>query len=220
MVDTLINLSGGVDSAYALWKFLKTGQVPLVFHCKLGNEFGPQAVRRRREYEWESVQNIISWCKSQGLPEFEFVFNEFDYGSVGWCVNDIEIIGFMNGILLRQTAAYNLRDKDYSNISKIIVSSNVGDVGSIGYEHRSKLRKDITQLVAMRPIEFVSPMKDMQKLDILLECPQELIDLCYWCRVPWGDNKVCGVCDPCKQIVKLKMVKAQYVPKEVAEKWS
>lgn len=218
-VDTLINLSGGVDSVYCLWKFLESGQVPLVHHCKLGNEYGIQTTPRRAEYEWKAIQDIREWFTKKGYPEFEFVYSSFDYGTVGWNGNDIEIVGFVNGMMLRKTASYNLRGRDYSNITKIVVSVNADDVSSFGYLHRSTSRKFLTNKLAERLLDYVEPIKDRRKLEILLDMPEDLLDLCYWCRCPWGDRKNCGNCDPCAQIIKMQMVKAGVVTLEGALKW-
>ena len=47
--------------------------------------------------------------------------------------------------------------------------------------------------------EAIYPLINMDKIDVVRAIPRDLLDLCWYCRVPLN-NKKCGNCFTCKQV--------------------
>ena len=86
---TLLNFSGGIDSAYCLYRYLKDDprETLLVHHLNLINKEG------RAPHEKQAVKSILDWCVKNGIANFKYIESAFDYGTLGYLVKDIEIIG-------------------------------------------------------------------------------------------------------------------------------
>jgi hypothetical protein len=187
---TLIQLSGGVDSAYVLWKWLveNPNEYCLVHHIKLIN------YEQRHDYEIEAIDKILKWLDKKGLKNYFYVQNTFDYGNFLDVISDSEICGFHAGILLRNSR--------WSGINKILlpiynVTPNYAKMQEGGREHnRLKLIKTTSK---RDDYEIIYPLIHMSKIDVVRAIPRDLLDLCWYCRVPLN-NKRCGNCFTCKQV--------------------
>src|SRR5690606_12086583 len=91
----IVNLSGGVDSAYGLYLCLEAGCDVLVHHIRLKNHEGRQDVDQR------ATRDILDWLRAQKLPgRMTYVESGFDYGSLRYVVRDIWIWTLFTGIIL------------------------------------------------------------------------------------------------------------------------
>jgi|688.fasta_scaffold105289_3 hypothetical protein len=179
---TLIQLSGGVDSTYVLWKWLveNPNEYCLVHHIKLMN------YEKRYDYEIEAIDKILRWLDSKGLKNYFYVQNTFDYGNFPTVITDVEICGFNAGVLLR-----SYRWSDIKKILLPIYGTNT---------EREKSRRLLMEVTSRRnDYEVVYPIGNMDKSDVIRELPRELLNLCWYCRVPL-DNKQCGQCFTCRKV--------------------
>src|SRR5690554_5062689 len=78
-LTTLLHLSGGQDSTYVAWKWLKDNpdEVLLIHHINLlsGGE-------NRMAQENRAVRNILEFLRSEGLYNFIYHESGFNYGSL------------------------------------------------------------------------------------------------------------------------------------------
>src|SRR5690606_19571219 len=92
--DTLLLLSGGIDSAYCMWRLLSEGRSLLVHHVHLTNHEG------RVQYEAQAVKRILAWMRGRGLNRFTYTESSFDYGSLRFIVKDSYLWAFHIGIIM------------------------------------------------------------------------------------------------------------------------
>ena len=192
-VDTLLNFSGGIDSTYCVWEYLKQNPQSrlLVHHINLVNREG------RVSHEKKAVTGILrKLVKSYGFSNYEYLETGFDYGNIKHVIKDIEIVGFFTGLILR--------GKKYQNVNKVILPSNKQDAESPGFEVRDKSRKDVAKLIARRDIEYVYPIRQYTKEELVQRLPSDLLELTWYCRIPKVDGKPCGKCTPCKHVSRSK----------------
>jgi len=189
-MDTLINLSGGVDSVYCTWKLLKDNpnKKYLVHHVARS-----KIVRTRKEKE--AVDNVLKYFEDNSLTNFKYI------ETTGYLlpksvspVKGIEMIGYFTGVILRS----------YPDITKVVICANAEDlVQGEGYNLRSKTRFDITHATSRGvEVEYLYPLKHMTKGEIADALPVELLSLCFYCRKPDTDGNPCGKCQPCVNIRK------------------
>lgn len=183
---SLINISGGVDSVYDAWKSLESGGHVLLHHCVLKSR------TNRWSYEKKAVNHSLSFFRNNGMKNFVYVETEFDYGTVNHLIYDVELIGFLTGLVLRNPR--------YSSIKKVVVSVNKDDPSGRDLSSpRRVVANSLATTVIGREIDFVYPHINMTKKQIIDDMPQDLLSGLWWCRVPKNGNK-CGSCKPCKEI--------------------
>lgn len=196
-IRTLINFSGGMDSAYVLYKYLKENPEEkfLVHHINLRHY-----KEDRMNRESIAVSNILYWLKSQGLDNFDYYESHFDYGGLPEIsVKDIQIVAFFNGIILKTPK--------WSKINKIIISWHKGEVYD-GAEDKKGLKvKSILRSLGVNPLPVLEyPIESLSRLDIVSLMPVELLHLASSCRRPTSEDN-CGKCIPCKEFKKLGIFK-------------
>ncbi len=202
-IDTLINFSGGVDSTFYLYQYLKNNPNKdlLVFHLKMTNFQGRQA------YEYKAVKDILKWLSDHGYSNYKYLEAAFDYGDMDGKIMDVAVIAFMNGILLG--------DPKYEKIVNILSCVNrwdptptaprIKDARAI----RSLVLKSRWPKVEVKRsnFNFLDPYRKYRKSEMLTEMPRELFDLTWYCRQP-QEGKTCGKCHACvmvdRALVRLK----------------
>ena len=178
---TLIQLSGGIDSAFILWWWLVNhpDEYCVVNHINIIH------YENRSKKESEAVDRILRWLDSQGLKNYFYLENTFDYGNIPSVVYDVEICGFVSGIIL-----HNSR---WESINKVFFPI-------YGHEtQREKTRRRVMKLTSKRKVECIYPLIGLSKTDVMKMMPYELLKLCWYCRVPIN-NQPCGNCHTCKQV--------------------
>lgn len=190
-MDTLLNFSGGLDSTYCLYKYLKDNpqKTLLVHHCHLVTKQG------RANLETKAVANILKWCKDNGLSNFEYRQTTFNYGSLNR-VLDVQVIYFLTGIIMRQPQ-YKSSIRYYISCLPKDELQRLGEETLQGIWDRAN-----TILSATAPeadLETVYMMKDKTKAQIVAEMPKSLTRLAWSCRQP-KNNQPCGKCHTCKQL--------------------
>lgn len=183
----MVNISGGVDSVYAALKALESGQSLLLHHCVLKSR------TNRWEQEKKAVQHALAYYRNRGLENFIYVETGFDYGKISYLIYDVELIGFLTGLVLRNPR--------YNSVKKVIISVNKDDPSGRDRNAPRRVTSNAlaTTLLGDRKVEFVYPHVDMTKKDMLKDTPKELLEKLWWCRTP-KNNNACGTCRPCREI--------------------
>lgn len=189
-MDTLINLSGGVDSVYCAWKLLNENpnEKFLIHHVARS-----KLVRTRKEKE--AVDNVLKYFEENELTNFKYIETTgYVLPKSVSVIKGIEMVGFFTGVILRS----------YPDIKKVVICANSEDlVQGEGYNLRSKTRFDITYATSRGiEVEYLYPLRYMTKGEIADSLPVELLSLCFYCRKPDDDGNPCGRCQPCKNIRK------------------
>lgn len=206
-MSVLINFSGGLDSLYILLNTLSsTTEKVILHHCKISNLEG------RRDAEYNSVHAIVSELETLYPDRIKYIETSFDCLKTGYVVRDIEIIAFMNGIILR--------NPDYKDISKILVSANAHDESNDPNESSVVRRREILDIIGPSKSEsklLSFPMLHMTKKEIIDSIPESFLEKSWYCRKPIGfdeNNKIvspigdtakywknCKQCKTCIQVL-------------------
>lgn len=187
--DTLLLLSGGIDSAYCMWKLLSEGRSLRVHHVHLTNHEG------RVTHEAEATERVLAWMRGQGLTRFSYSTSSFNYGTLGFIVKDSYLWAFHIGVIMA-----NPRNRA---ITKVIVPRHydafpTGPTGP-GPERTDRVWREIPRQVCGRVPELEYPIVDMMKADIVRAIPPDLLECCWWCRTP-KNGKPCHTCYTCKLV--------------------
>jgi 7-cyano-7-deazaguanine synthase in queuosine biosynthesis len=186
----LINYSGGIDSVFAAWQALKQGERVLIHHCILKNR------NNRYNSEKAATAATLNYFKKVGLTNYKYVESGFDYGTIGYLIYDVEIIGFLTGVVLRNPR--------YSNLDRVIVSVNANDPTGRDINNFRRSRANLyAESVSGKSIKWEYPMIHMTKEEIIGKMPKELALSCWWCRRPKSSGKPCGSCPPCKEVLPI-----------------
>lgn len=183
----MINISGGVDSSYAALKALESGERLLIHHCVLKSR------TNRWQQEKKAVAHALSYYERRGLDNFHYVETSFDYGKIAYLIYDVELIGFLTGLVLRNPR--------YDSVKKVIVSVNKDDPSGrdINTPRRVVSNALARTLLIDRPIDFVYPHIDITKKQMIEGTPKDLLEKLWWCRIPKNGTQ-CGTCRPCREI--------------------
>ncbi len=182
----MINLSGGVDSVYAAYDALKRGEEVLLHHCVLKSR------TNRWQQEKKSVNHALNYFSKVGLNTYTYVETSFDYGKITYLIYDVELIGFLTGLVLR--------NPKYKNVSRVIVSVNANDPSARDVNTPRRVKANaLTDILMDKQVKFEYPYIEISKADMIKSLPPDLVAGLWWCRTPRGGNK-CGRCKPCREI--------------------
>lgn len=183
LAETLIHFSGGIDSTYVLWKWLKDNpnKYAIVHHINL------KSYENRNEKELEAVDKILRWFDTQGLKNYFYIESGFDYGTIPGTNADVEVCGYFAGTILKTNRFYNVT-KNHLPIYK-------------RDSDREERRRFITNFVSRKEIEFIYPLYGKEKWQVISEIPEELFNLTWYCRTPLEGEK-CQRCFTCQDVEK------------------
>lgn len=185
--DVLVNLSGGVDSAWCMWQALRAGQDVLAHHIRLHNHEG------RQKYEAHAVRRICDWYGRQRLPgRWKLVQTTVDYGDVRRIVRDWAVWGWWTGVLLT--------DPKHAHRTVVVSSYRMSDPD----DPEEQRRRQIVKAVAGFEPDWSTPLAGMTKQDVVRSMPPGLLDCCWWCRRPTVTGKPCGRCRTCRQMQEIR----------------
>lgn len=181
---TLIQFSGGIDSAFVLWNWLVNNpdDYCVVHHIYFNYNNGEDERSRK---QLESVDSILNWLDSQGLNNYFYLQNEFDYGNFTSVIYDVEVCGFLSGIILRSPR--------WESVNNIVLPIYEKDSG------RENRRRQVTEITAKKSVEFYYPLYSLTKKEVIQLMPPELLEMCWFCREP-KDDRPCGECHSCKSV--------------------
>ncbi len=185
MGRALHNLSGGLDSTFTAWKWLlEHPERLLIHHCRLVTK------QHRYPNEAEAVDRILQWFRDHGLGHFDFIETGFDYGTSRAGVYDIEVIGFMNAVVLR--------GKCYKDVDTILVSASENDMNLRNISVRQERREAVIRLMnPEREVTFAWPIKHLSREAMTTQIPPDLYALTWSCRRP-RNGEPCGTCHACR----------------------
>lgn len=195
-----INFSGGVDSTYYLWRFLKENpdKKIVVHHCLF--------LKRRRELEKEATDNILKEFQKMGLTNFEYVETEFSRKGIKGKQYDIEMIYFLSGLQLKNE--YPKVHTVFRSVCQEEVNSNTAlknymQTGRslIDFRHkhnRVAISMQLLKTASRRWFNVISPYLKPKK-DMVLEMPRVVFDHVWYCRYP-ENGKMCGDCHACDRV--------------------
>jgi len=189
--DTLLLLSGGIDSAFCMWRALSEGRSLHVHHVHLTNHEG------RVQYEAQAVERILKWMRGRGLTRFRYTESSFDYGSTRYVVKDHNIWALWIGILLA--------DPRNRGIRRVIRpdhwDSLPGGPDCAGMRRAHRRYERISWEVCERDdIEWEHPIQHMRKAEVVQAMPPDLLELCWYCRRPTPGGRPCHRCYTCRLV--------------------
>lgn len=182
----MINFSGGIDSAYAVYDALKSKQSVLIHHCVLKSN------TNRWAKEKKSVKYALDYFSNKGLNNYVYVESGFDYGKISYMIYDVELIGFLTGLVLR--------NPKYKSVDRVVVSVNANDPSARDINTPRRVKANaLTDILMDRGVSFEYPYINITKEEMIKNLPKDLLEGLWWCRRPRGGQK-CGRCNPCKEI--------------------
>jgi 7-cyano-7-deazaguanine synthase in queuosine biosynthesis len=179
----LIQLSGGLDSTYCLYDWLKNNpnEYIVVHHINLINHEG------RWVLELDSVYKILDWLDNNNLKNYFYLESTFDYGNLRYIIKDVEVCGFHIGAILRNPR--------WRSVQEVIMPIYEPEIAN-----RQKRAAALAKMVSLRKnITLNYPIKNKTKKYVIEGMPDDLINLCWYCRKP-NRNQNCGKCKTCKEV--------------------
>lgn len=177
MSYNLLMFSGGIDSTYVAYDFLRRNQKEylLLHHIKLHNK------QNRMLCEDLSCKKITTYLKENNFNNFVYSESSFNYGDIKHLIYDIEIVAFHMYILLQHP---------YYNIKNILLPF---------YMNKSKDRYDkffnIIKL-SNKDVNFSFPISKMTKCQVINRLPKNLLNITWYCRTPIN-KQPCHTCETC-----------------------
>jgi len=187
----LIEVSGGMDSVYCLWKFLKENpkEYVLAHHIILKYK-GP----RREKEEKLACDNIVKWLRTHGLNNFEYNESVFEYGNLLRPILDVQVVAFFSGIIFKDIA--------FSNIKTLIIPLRKNE-----YVKRETKIKLILNSLEISPLpEILLPILNSNRREMADKMPADLLALVNSCRRPIN-GRPCKLCPPCKEWIEAGLLK-------------
>lgn len=193
---TFINLSGGIDSTYYLWRWLRENpnESIRVHHCYFNES--------RKDTEQQATDSILQWLRDNGLGNFEYVKTIMSKGSIKEKTHDVEMIGAIAGFACRKKSIKNvLLSYCFEETPVIRRHLEKGQrLRELNPIHRTKVFMQFMEYGAKRPLEFLIPYMDKTKRQMIMELPRELLEMTWFCRNP-QEGKPCGICFNCKRVL-------------------
>lgn len=200
--DCLINVSGGVDSTYAAYKYITTtpDENILLHHCEYSKARGP--------YEKTAVLKLVEYLKKAGYTNFSLAkFTNWSRAGMPGGINDIIPIYTNTGFLLGS--------KKYGAIDKVLMPRCLEEVksnkslrshynsgkflNSLTGSNRVAVAMQVCRTLAKRDIYFFSTYQNLSKKEMLAQLPEHLLQYMWTCRFP-KNGKPCGKCFACRRV--------------------
>lgn len=188
-ITTLLHLSGGQDSTYVAWKWLKDNpdEAILLHHVNLVGRGENRLVQENR-----AVRKILEFLRSEGLDNFVYYESDFSYGNLPRIsIKDIQICTVFSSIILRTP--------QFKNIKTILLSWHKGEVNAPGINRGYRV-KAMLKAFEIDGIELEFPIEHHTRRMMADEMPEKLLALCHTCRRP--DMR--GSCGKCKTCIEMK----------------
>jgi len=205
MVTTFVNLSGGVDSTYYLWRWLRENpdEEILVHHCLF--------LQRRLSQEKQACENILSYLKEEGLTNFQFVQTGVQRGTLQGRILDIELLSGIAAVVVKNSPTIQNILLPYSKEETKELNRHYIEHGTIaGYNptHRYTTVNIVMEALNQKKFNYIMYTDEtkgiISKQQMMAEMPRELFDLTWYCRRPVGEDGKCGRCHTCRKVNKAK----------------
>lgn len=188
--DTLLLLSGGIDSAWVLWRRVQAGLVTRTHHVVLADHEG------RAEVEKLATDRVLAWIRANGGQHLiHHSESHVDFGSVPWIPQNYYLWAYWAGTLMAAPRNKRLR--------KVLIPRHsdafAGGPDSLGAQHSDEAYTRIVETISGRKPELLYPMKHLSKEQVVRSMPRDLLSLCWYCRTP-KYGSACGACRTCRQV--------------------
>jgi hypothetical protein len=190
---SLVRLSGGIDSTYALHKVLsETDDEVLVHHVHLLTDAG------RYIPEAEACRRVVEYCRSRHRP-FHFSESTIDHRRFVAVGVDIIAVGLEAGMV---ASSYAIATRRKKFIDRWILGVSADDtIPEFRISEASSVaRSNCITREERKPNLFIFPRISLR--DQVSFLPRELVDLTWSCRFPRGlssSPRPCGNCISCKR---------------------
>lgn len=188
-ITTLLHLSGGQDSTYVAYKWLKEhpNETLLLHHVNLKHR-----AENRLIVEKYAVQNILKYFKKIGLDNFIYKESSFDYGDLPRIsIKDIQIVSLFSSVILKTPK--------YKSIDTLLLSWHKGEVDREDIKKGFRVKKMLEALEVDRNIKLSFPIEFMTRKEMFEDTPKELTKYMWSCRKPRNGSH-CGVCKTCIEL--------------------
>jgi 7-cyano-7-deazaguanine synthase in queuosine biosynthesis len=196
---TFINLSGGVDSTYYLWRWLKEHpeEVIRVHHCRFNV--------RRKQVEDQASDAIVNWLRDNGYQaNIDYIKTTMTKGTISNTINDIEMIGAIAGFAARLDTIKTVLLPYCKEETRIIRRhfAKGKHIKQLEDKHRTAVFIKMMELGSKRTFDFTCDYLMKTKQDMVNELPDELLSLTWYCRKPAKNSKPCESCFNCKRVIR------------------
>lgn len=195
-ITTLLHFSGGQDSTYVAYKWLKNNpdEVIVLHHVNLYHKAENRLVQEKK-----AVKNILDYFRRNGLTNFIYHESSFSYGDLPRTpIKDIQIVSMFSAIIFKTAI--------YQSIDKLLLSWHKGEVNREDIKKGFRVRKMLEALEVDRDIDFVFPIENTTRREMFDNMPLCLTKLVWSCRKP-KNNKHCGKCKTCLELKKNNIFK-------------
>ncbi|WP_025897175.1 hypothetical protein [Sneathiella glossodoripedis] len=191
----LIMLSGGIDSVYQLYRFLKDDDRQVIaHHINLINDDG------RWQIEAERTLKIVKWCRENMR---DFIYSESTLDHRGFHATGYDIMPVLHTLA---TSVRYFSDTQAFDIQKAVIGWCKEETAD------PNRQKHVVELFRELCAPYEPPSRDLgevlPKLEQIRRMPAELVELSWTCRrpVPKEDGTVaeCGVCHTCELMAQVR----------------
>jgi 7-cyano-7-deazaguanine synthase in queuosine biosynthesis len=187
-MTTLVMFSGGLDSTAMLVKLLAATADDLhVHHIRMLNREG------RDRAEQRAVEAIVAYCRAR-YRAFRYSESALDFSALEAIPIDYLSIAFVACQVAIDTPGCN----------RVAVGALAADTDIANRSARQKrVFEEMHACYRARKlgeprVEWIFPVYDTPKAELVAALPQELLDLTWSCRRPIGGFRPCQVCKACR----------------------
>lgn len=210
-----LSLSGGIDSAYYLWRWLQRHprERIIVHHCRLA---GP-----RLEAEQRASQRILA---ALDVERVDYIETSFSRGDIPGRLQDIEIISWLMGLALRdQTRWPQLTTVLMPRCAEELAGNRPLAAHLAARQpleafrcpgNRISAAVQLLHLGSRRPLRLRSPWQ-VPKAQMIATMPLALVEAAHFCRTPSATGQPCAACHACRHAlepVRQRLAAAQVSP--------
>lgn len=189
-MDTLLLLSGGLDSAWCLRQRVLAGLPTRTHHVILRDHEG------RASVESAATKRVLNWMYSNGGSSLiQHTESTVDFGTVRWIPKNFYLWAYWAGTIMAAPTG--------QDITKVILPRHsdafTGGPASPGALKSDQAYTTIIELMAQRAPQLLFPMSHLTKAEVIADMPDDLLQACWWCRRP-KYGKPCHKCQTCQQV--------------------
>lgn len=190
--DTLLLLSGGIDSAYCLWQRAEAGLATRTHHVVLRDAEGRATVESR------ATRQILDWIRRHAPGAvIEHTESAVDFRDL-WVPLNHHLWAYWVGAIL---AAPNGRDHRHVIIPRHADAFHDSPADGPAAQASDAAYLGHVQLMAPGRVPTLQyPIRHLTKAQIVAAMPPGLLARCWWCRRPDNLGRTCRTCYTCRLV--------------------